>query len=60
MTKTKSFVWGMRAIATFVERDFGTNLIGQQNRGEDRAREAFETLWPVTAIPRNRKVLKDA
>jgi hypothetical protein len=60
MTKTKSFVWSMRAIATFVERDFGTNLIGQQNRGGDRAQEAFETLWPVTAILRNRKVLKDA
>jgi len=50
----------MRAIATFVERDFGTNLIGQQNRGGDRAQEAFETLWLVTAILRNRKVLKDA
>jgi len=49
----------MRAIATFVERDFG-KIIGQQNRGGDRAQEAFETLWPVTAILRNHKVLKDA
>ena len=60
MTKTKSFVWGMRAIATCVERGFGTYLIGRKNRGGDRALEAFETLWLVTAIVRNREVLYDA
>jgi hypothetical protein len=60
MTKTKSFVWGMRAIATFVERDFGTYLIGRKNMGGDRALEAFETLWLVAAIVRNLDVLCDA
>ena len=51
---------GMRAIATFVERDFG-KIIGQQNRDGDRAQrplKPFGQLRPSLGIVRFLRMLR--
>jgi len=60
MTKTKSFVWGMRAIATFVERDFGTNLIYKTGveTGLGRPLKPFGQLRPSRGIVRFLRMLR--